>query len=384
MPEAQSKHPCPVCGVRLSQMRNAAGIFWCCPSCDGRMATVALLRKSVLRDVINDIWQQAQQADAVNKRCAECGRPMRQAHVKSNTFTMTVDVCLPCTLVWFDPQEFEALPPQAPATTTAEELPPAAREALAMAKVEAIGQRYNQFDPESRVDDADSPATGWQQAVGLLGMPVEIDMPECNTVPWVTLLLAAIVLAVSLAGFHFGTAFIEKYALIPVQAGRYFGLTLISSFFLHADVIHLLGNLYFLVIFGDNVEDALGKGRFLLLLLQATLLGGVAHIVIDPASSIPCIGASGGISGVLACYALLYPQARLSIFLRAFYIFRWISLPAWGLFLLWIGMQIFGAWQQSQQITNVSAVAHLGGAVMGALCWVVFQRQGVTGDTAAE
>lgn len=373
--DEQSGYLCPACGVPLVRSQNAVGLFWLCPSCDGRIVSLALLRKTVLREAINEIWQQAKEAGVENKRCVECGQSMRQAQVNIPELSLNVDVCKLCTLIWFDPTEYEMLPQSPAETTVVEELPPAAREALAMAKVEQIRQQYNETDVKyDCLDDEDCPVSGWQRAVGLMGLPVEVDAPECSTMPWVTWLLGAMVLATSAAGLHYGSEFVLKYALIPAEAGRYFGLTWISSFFLHNNVWLLLGNLYFILAFGDNIEDALGKWRYLLLMLLASLAGSAAHIVSNIDSQTPYMGASGGISGVLACYALLFPDTRLSLFIRQLRIFRWITLPAWVLFLAWVCWQIFVVWQQNEKIAEASAYAQLGGAAIGGLFWFILHR----------
>jgi membrane associated rhomboid family serine protease len=115
----------------------------------------------------------------------------------------------------------------------------------------------------------------------------------------------------------------------------------------------------------------LGYGRFLVLLLLATLAGDCLHAAADPRSTIPCVGASGGISGVLVFYALKFPHARLGFFWRL----RWLHLPAWGALVLWLLWQSVGVLQQVSGIGNVSAIAHLGGAAVGLLFWLKWRRQ---------
>ncbi|MHC4677439.1 MAG: rhomboid family intramembrane serine protease, partial [Planctomycetota bacterium] len=116
---------------------------------------------------------------------------------------------------------------------------------------------------------------------------------------------------------------VTNWGLVPAELGRRFGLTFVTSFFLHGGLVHLFGNLYYLVVFGDNSEDVLGRGRYLLLIAAATIVGDIAHIVSDPGSTTPCIGASGGISGVLAYYCLRFPKASVGIVV----FFHWVRLP---------------------------------------------------------
>ncbi|MHB0939251.1 MAG: rhomboid family intramembrane serine protease [Armatimonadota bacterium] len=367
--KAGSSRACPGCGKPLSEERSAQGIFWHCPACGGRLAALAVLRKTVLQQAVNEVWQEARQGvGATGKSCPECRRPMREVRTKTTDGTlMNVDVCPSCTLVWFDPREYDAMPPKPEEPKPQEEeLPAEAKEALAIAKVEAIRDRYRHLrEPHSGM-----PESSWQTVLGVMGLPVETDAPEMRDVPWVTWVIIAVVIAVSGMALFSHPQLIDDYSLIPAQAFRYGGFTFISAFFLHGGIAHLLGNMYFLLVFGDNVEDYLGKGRFLLLLLLATVAGSLAHIAADPASTVPCVGASGGISGVIAFYALAYPNARFSLFIR----FAFISLPAWGFVLLWIGLQFLGAWQQINGFTNVSALAHLGGAFLGFIWWLVWRN----------
>jgi membrane associated rhomboid family serine protease len=142
-------------------------------------------------------------------------------------------------------------------------------------------------------------------------------------------------------------------------------LTFFSSFLLHGGILHLVGNLYFLIVFGDNVEDILGKTRYLLMIMLAAFVGDLAHILAEPSSTIPCIGASGGISAAIAYYALRFPRSHIGLIM----FFRWIRLPVLVLFLLWVGEQFFGIYLQIAGFSNVSSLAHMGGAAVGFFFW---------------
>jgi membrane associated rhomboid family serine protease len=133
--------------------------------------------------------------------------------------------------------------------------------------------------------------------------------------------------------------------------------------------------MYFFLIFGDNVEDVLGKWRFLALLLAADLAGNLLHILGAASSTIPCVGASGGISGIIAYYALKFPHARLGFLFRFYLLFKWVHMPAYAMFILWVGLQFVGTFMQLSGFSNVSALAHLGGAVMGLVFWVLTRKE---------
>ena len=143
-------------------------------------------------------------------------------------------------------------------------------------------------------------------------------------------------------------------------------------------------NLYFLVTFGDNVEDFLGRSRYLALIAVATLFGAILHTLPDPQSAVPVIGASGGISGILAYYTLAFPRSRVGLTHFWYFLYsggRWVCLPVWVIFAGWLILQFVGVWQQLAGWSNVSALAHLGGVAAGFLLWIVWRNNA---ETAAD
>ena len=352
---------CPNCSRALMRMQSAAGIYWACESCGGRTVAVPVLRKVVGEKPITRLWADARSAPRGDKRCPTCRHRMFET-VEGG---LRLDVCKVCQFVWFDAQEFEQMPGVTPVVEKRAELPQAAREAIALAEVQRMGEAATE----------DGPSETWQYVPAIFGLPVECDSPGLAGYPAVTWMLSFVVLVASIAAFMLGDSFVRDYALIPAEAGRYGGLTFLTSFFLHGGILHLASNLYFLLIFGDNVEDYLGRWRFGSLLLIATIAGGVAHVAGDPRAEIPCVGASGGISGIITFYALQFPHARLGLFVRIFYRFRWVQFPAWGGLALWILLQFFGVAQQLAGFSNVSALAHLGGAAIGLLFWLIWRAK---------
>src|SRR5438477_12429303 len=125
-------------------------------------------------------------------------------------------------------------------------------------------------------------------------------------------------------------------------------------------------------------KNFLGPLRYIALIALAAFVGDLLHIASAPASTIPCIGASGGIAGLITFYALAFPQAKIGFLWRYFYYFRWIRLPAWFVFVLWILFQIIGAYEQKIGISSVSSFAHLGGAAVGVAAWAVCRKSNVS------
>ncbi|MFA6930333.1 MAG: rhomboid family intramembrane serine protease [Lentisphaeria bacterium] len=358
---------CPKCRGGLEKVTAEKGVFWHCSCCDGRAATLPLLRRSVCPEFIRDLWLAARAGQASSQcHCPFCQQAMVEVPAVGVAEPFSLDVCTFCQLVWFDLHEFQALP-QKPVPAVEAELPAAAREQLALMKVELIREQAE----AGAYGESAAPSQWWQWLPGLLGMPVESEAGVISKRPWVTWGLSLLITVVSVAAFFDLEPAIARFGLIPAQYGRYGGLTLITSFFLHGGLFHLLSNLYFFLIFGDNVEDWLGKRSFLMLLLTAVLLGNVAHILGNPDPTIACIGASGGISGVMVFYALQFPHAKLGIMLRYFLFFRWIHVSAWVFVLIWCLLQMFGVWLQISGASRVSALAHLGGATAGFLFWWV-------------
>lgn len=159
---------------------------------------------------------------------------------------------------------------------------------------------------------------------------------------------------------------IARYALVPadIAAGRHLG-TLITSMFLHANLLHVGGNMLFLWIFGNNVEDQLGELKYLLLYFASGIAGSLLQVFIDPTSTIPNLGASGAISGVLAAYVLYFPTARVLTYIVPIF---FITLRAFIFIGYWIVLQAFQAFANIGTTGGgVAFFAHIGGFVMGFL-----------------
>ena len=164
------------------------------------------------------------------------------------------------------------------------------------------------------------------------------------------------------------------YAELPPQLQLVpSGATLITHMFLHGGWAHLLGNMLFLWIFGNNIEDALGHGRYLLFYLLCGLAAAAAQIAGDPASEIPMIGASGAIAGVLGAYLVLHPHANVRVLVWIIVFVRLINVPAWIVLGLWFAMQLFGGLATPMAKGGVAFWAHVGGFVAGILLILVLR-----------
>ena len=143
--------------------------------------------------------------------------------------------------------------------------------------------------------------------------------------------------------------------------------TFLTSMFLHGGVMHLLGNMLFLWIFGDNLEEEMGHLGFLAFYLAGGLAAAWLQVAADPRSDIPMVGASGAIAGVMGGYLLLFPKARVDVLLFFIIIIRILPVPAWIMLGLWFGLQLLGGYSANSQTGGVAYWAHAGGFVAGFL-----------------
>ena len=171
--------------------------------------------------------------------------------------------------------------------------------------------------------------------------------------------------------------FLQTYGVVPA----YFSApTLVTSMFLHGSWSHVIGNMWFLWIFGDNIEDRLGHGRFVLFYLICGIGAAAGHILMEPRSMLPTIGASGAIAGVMGAYFVLYPHSRVLTLVPLFIYWEIVELPAIFLLGFWFLMQLFGAGIGTISSTSgaesggIAFMAHIAGFALGALIVFVFRK----------
>ena len=214
--------------------------------------------------------------------------------------------------------------------------------------------------------------------------PIRDHNPSART-PYVTyaLILANVVIffsywplfqnPVAIAGFF------DDWGLVPAEAVMQ-PQGFVTSMFLHGGLLHLGGNMLFLWIFGDNMEDEMGHLPFLGFYLAGGIGAALAQIASNPASPVPMVGASGAIAAVLGGYLLMYPRARIDILLIIIFIVKIIPVPAWIVLSLWFAFQIVGGWGSDPSMGGVAYWAHAGGFVAGLVLTVpLWLRRGGTG-----
>ena len=173
-------------------------------------------------------------------------------------------------------------------------------------------------------------------------------------------------------------AFYSDWALVPARVSQGDQThTLLTSMFLHGGWMHLAGNMLFLYIFGDNMEDQMGHVGYLFFYLSAGVAAAFAQMIADPASSVPMVGASGAIAGVMGGYLLLFPCARVDLLLILFVFFKVITIPAWLMLGLWFGLQLVSGAALDATGGGVAYWAHAGGFIAGVVLTLpVWLRRG--------
>jgi membrane associated rhomboid family serine protease len=226
--------------------------------------------------------------------------------------------------------------------------------------------------------------------------PIRDDQPRYST-PVVNYFIIALNICVyvffeipvQLQGQRAFDVLMFQFGLIPQHFTRALGgshqyalpatlLTIFTSMFLHGDFFHILGNLWFLWIFGDNIEDYLGHFPYLIFYLVCGFAAAITDIAIDPSSRLPTIGASGAIAGVMGAYVLLYPRARVLtlVVLIIFFTFWWI--PAWIFLGYWFLIQFVATSvvaSGAHQTGGIAFAAHVGGFITGLILIKVFPQR---------
>ena len=227
--------------------------------------------------------------------------------------------------------------------------------------------------------------------------PIRDDQPRSST-PFINYFIIGLNIlvfvfeeSVKLQGPRAFEALVFQFGIVPQHFARALSgsmrytvsevlVTILTSMFLHYDILHILGNLWFLWIFGDNVEDYLGHFAYLLFYLLCGVAAALTHIAINPGSAVPTVGASGAIAGVMGAYILLYPRARVLtlVVLIVFFTFWW--LPAWIFLGYWFLIQFLMANASAVAVAHgasggVAFAAHVGGFVAGIILIKVFPQR---------
>ncbi|MFO6423218.1 rhomboid family intramembrane serine protease [Motilimonas sp. KMU-193] len=272
-----------------------------------------------------------------DKACPDCSKSLDTFKIIDN-FDVEIDLCTSCNGVWIDKHELEQV-----------EHTPSLRQAmLALNKTNNFASYIFQF---------------------ITQMPVEYNLKPKHF-PVVTVSLIVInflVFILTLTGLVPEPLLSQALVMDPI----YFSnapWTLLTYQFLHGSWLHILGNMYFLYVIGDNLEDALGKVPYLLLYLGFGVIGGLAFYGVHLGEMAPMVGASGAVAGLFGAYIVLFRKAKLSYM---FVIYQ-ARLPAWAYFMIWLGLNIYGFVQSS---AGVAWSAHIGGFIAGLIAGKLYYNK---------
>ncbi len=209
------------------------------------------------------------------------------------------------------------------------------------------------------------------------------DRNPSGTFPYVTIGIIVINVLIFLYELSLGPGlgkFIMKYGVVPLKVSYYSQASdltfintffpFISSLFLHGGFVHLIGNMWFLWIFGDNIEDKLGHFRFILFYLLCGVIASSVHVFFNIQSKVPCVGASGAIAGVLGAYMITFPRARVVTIVPVFVFIQVMELPAMVVLGFWFVIQFFSGAASITASTSGAGVAwwaHVGGFAAGVI-----------------
>jgi membrane associated rhomboid family serine protease len=206
------------------------------------------------------------------------------------------------------------------------------------------------------------------------------DVIPSRTTPYVTVTIIVLNTLAWLFELSLPHEVLNQFLIVYGVVPAYFSWpTLITSMFLHGGWMHVIGNMWYLWIFGDNVEDSLGHGRFIVFYLLCGIVAAFGQILIEPSSTLPTIGASGAIAGVMGAYFVLYPHSRVLTLLPIIFFWEIVELPAIVLLGFWFLMQLFSAGTIAMTASTggggVAFMAHVAGFVFGVIGVFVFRKR---------
>jgi membrane associated rhomboid family serine protease len=358
---------CPSCATRLREVKSRMVLIDVCPKCAGVWFDSgefvdfvrSLTEDEEILPMIPRLFQPRQvhaltDVEEPEKICPRCDLPMRTFNYASDS-NVFLDKCPSCNGLWADAGEVRQV----------------ARHLKVDPNIKAITKDIAQTNRSFRtMEDLAQLGKALRRPVNPMALflpkiivPLSDDAPRQKTpvltiaiITLCTTIFAAQALTVDdLSGFF------ARFGFVPE---RFADLGLISSIFLHAGVLHLIPNMFFFWIFGDNVEDRFSRLGFIFFFLACGILACLAHGLVHWGSSIPVIGASGAISGVMGAYCVFYPAARV----RLFFIYTILHLPAWLFLGVWLLLQlVFASVGRAVGCSNVAWFAHISGFVFGAM-----------------
>ena len=365
---------CPNCLTDLKFDGQMGGLTYLCINCGQRSVDMRQLKNSLVAPHWKDIFSRRRHLKkSLKKNCKAEGCQLQAFNYEvPDGKDVEVDICFKCHQIWFDHKETDVVE-QVENVTIDTELPKSLEKEVGKIQMkdgEAV-PRHTSFkfywsDVSIRFVNKSFKLHGARALLGLFGVPLE-NQNRLHGKPWINWALLMAVFVISVGAFFSGMPAYQLLAFKSTDPLFNGGANAITAFFLHADWGHLLGNLYMLYVFGDNVEDFLGGMKYVLLLVLGTVVGTILHMILTPNPDLMLVGASTGISAVVAYYALTFPGAKFSVL---FGLLFWVRFPVMFYVVFWVGLQFMGLLNPSKEMAAVSFGGHLGGAALGIIFWL--------------
>lgn len=368
---------CPHHAGRLRPLVRGELRSFACGECGGRAVTLSALRRAADPKRVAGLWRQVfEKGVGEGPGCPACSQPMLDVKEPDGP---PLDMCRRCQLVWFDADELESLArPEAPER----EVNVALEQALV--SLELQKQDLAERRERGRSWGSGPPEDGFRATLAMFGVPFEEGLPEKRDTPWLTWALSA-ALVLAFAATVSTPALVDRLGLVPEAALSNLLVPWLAHGLLHEDFGLLILDVVLLLLFADDVECALGRGRFVALMVAATLFGGLAHAALDPFPEVALVGCTAAATAALVVYVMRFPEARVGTvldFRRSRWSWSWYSpgqehlmwvrVPAWIVGLGWLLVLSLWTWMRFKGETDSSGLSGLGGALVGliaALGW---------------
>jgi membrane associated rhomboid family serine protease/Zn-finger nucleic acid-binding protein len=337
------------------------------------MIGFSTLRKFIGEATARNLWLQSGHVTAKGRPCPSCGIHLRPV-VHGLDFPVEVDVCRTCHIMWLDQGEIVDFGKLEESRKRVQKSPQQMRE-YARALAEMHGSDRKLTDGLDFIS-TEGPDESWKWLPALAGLPVEMNRPPLRDLPILTWLIIFIGTAVYLATRGSDQSLLN-FGFVSANPWRLGGLSWFTSFFMHADILHFIGNFYFFGVFADDVEDDIAPPAFLAVLFGSHITGVLAEWLFTGATDIPVVGASAGVFGILAYYMLRFPRAKVGVVYLVFFRPYWLRWSAGALFFFKIAWELISIWLlgKGSPSGGIAHAAHVGGALFGAAAAVYVNKK---------
>ncbi|MFB0525013.1 MAG: rhomboid family intramembrane serine protease [Phycisphaerae bacterium] len=356
---------CPFCSIKLRRVKVKSEVLDICPRCKGiwfdsgefvnfirELTKSEDIRPETLRLFESRKINTLETIKEEDKICPHCELVMHRFNYcyDSNVF---LDKCPRCHGIWTDAEEVLKIAQYMKVDPRIVEI--GEEIAIQIEKQEHI-KELGQLgkDLSSRIS-----RVVWFMPHLIIPISDEVERERLPVITIAIILLCALVFLGEIFWIADAEGFLRSFGFI---AGQFFSVGLITSMFLHGGLIHLIGNMYFLWLFGDNVEDRFTRLGYVTFYLCCGIAASVTHSIFNWHSTIPAVGASGAISGVMGAYMIFYPVAMIKVL----FICRVVDVPAWMFLGTWFIFQlVFGLMHNNTGYSNIAWFAHIGGFICG-------------------